>query len=162
MPKRRALGADLVIPLLALAFTVYFLVSIAGLGWEASANGIIVGTVLILLVGVQLVRVGLAVRAGRATAGFGPLLEPRDALGKRVGMLLIAIAFVATVRWLGLGLGLFIALAAALAVMGVRGLGRIVAISFCVAFAATLVFVVALDSSLPRGPVEKLIMDLRR
>ena len=162
MPKRPALGADLVIPLLALAFTGYFLVSIAGLEWEARANGVIIGTLLLALIAVQLVRIVLAVSRGQASIGLGPLLEPPDALRKRLGMLAITIAFVATVPWLGLSLGLFIALSAAFTLMGVRGVGRVVMIAFVVTAAATLLFVVALDSSLPRGPVEQLIAHLRR
>ena len=52
--------------------------------------------------------------------------------------------------------------AAAFALMGVQGARRIVAISLLITTAATLLFVVALDSNLPRGPVEKLIVQLRR
>ena len=162
MAKRAALGADLVIPLLALGFTGYFFVSIAGLEWEAKANGVIIGSLLVVLIGVQLVRIGLAVYRGHGSLGFASLLQPVDVLRKRIGMLAITIAFVATVPWLGLGLGLFIALAAAFTLLGVRGAGRVAGISFVVALAATLLFVVALDSSLPRGPVENFIAYLRR
>jgi hypothetical protein len=48
-----ALGADLAIPLLALAFAAYFFVDIRGLEWEAKANGAIVGTVLVALVAMR-------------------------------------------------------------------------------------------------------------
>jgi hypothetical protein len=65
--RLEAAGADLVIPALALAFALYFFWSITGLAWEASANGVVIGTVLLLLIGIQLVRIGLKVRSGQAT-----------------------------------------------------------------------------------------------
>ena len=43
------LGADLVIPALALGFAAYFFVSIADLAWEAKANGVVIGGVLVVL-----------------------------------------------------------------------------------------------------------------
>jgi hypothetical protein len=154
---RPATGADLVIPLLAGGFTIYFLYSVSGLEWEAKANGVIIGTILLVLVAAQVVRSILALVRGRATAGFGPLLSPPDAIPKRLGMLAITIVFVASLPWLGLAIGLFAALAAGLLVMGVRGWKRVLGVAFAVALAATLLFTVALDAGLPKGPVEKLL-----
>jgi hypothetical protein len=162
MDGRRALGADVVIPALALGFTLYFLYSVSGLEWEAKANGVIVGTMLLVLVGAQFVRVGLAMARGRGRLDFSALFTPREALPKRVGMLAITIAFVACVPWAGLGLGLFVALAAAFVVMGVRGAKHVLVVSLLVAAASSLLFTVALDSSLPRGPVEDVLFRLLR
>ena len=157
MEKRPAAGADLVIPMLALGLTVYFLYSVSGVEWEAKANGVIVGTALILLVGVQVVRVLVALARGRADRGFGALFAPRDALHKRLGMLAITIVFVALVPYLGLALGLFLALSVAFYLMGIRGVPRVLAVALGVSIASSLLFTVALDSGLPKGPVENLI-----
>jgi len=89
-------------------------------------------------------------------------VSPREATPKRIGMLLVTVAFVALVPWLGLALGLFGALVAALLVMGVRGMKRVVGVAFCVALAASLLFTVALESNLPKGPVEKFVSGLIR
>jgi len=153
----KAYGADLVIPVLAAAFTVYFLSTIAGLEWEAKANGLFVGGVLLLLVAVQLARSAIGIARGRGALTFAPLLEPRDALGKRLAMMAITIVFVCVVPWLGLGLGLFMALAAAFAVMGVQGWRRILLVAFLAAAVSTVLFNVVLDTGLPKGPVENLI-----
>jgi hypothetical protein len=56
------------------------------------------------------------------------------------------------------GLGLFLALASGFAVMGVRPIRRILVVSFCVALSCSLLFTVALDSGLPHGPVENLLL----
>jgi hypothetical protein len=162
MERKRALGADLVIPALAAGFTAYFLYSVAGFEWEAKANGVIIGSALLLLVAVQVVRLGIAAARGRIDRGFAPLVSPPEALPKRIGMLVVTIVFVASVPWLGLALGLFGALVAALLVMGVRGARRILAVALSISIAASLLFTVALESNLPKGPVENLVIRLVR
>ncbi len=160
--KRVALGAELVIPVLALAFAIYFLVSTSDLEWEAKANGVIIGGLLLLLLAVQFVRSAIAFARGRASLSFAPLLQPADALRKRIGMLAVTIALVATVPWLGLGLGLFLSLAASLVLMGVRGIGHALLVAFAVALTTTLLFTVALDSGLPRGPIDNFLFHVLR
>jgi hypothetical protein len=156
MEKKRY-GADLVIPALALAFTAYFLVSTSAMEWEAKANGVFVGWMLIALVVAQAVRSAIGYARGRGDWSFAPLVEPRDAMKKRLGMMAITIAFVAAVPWLGVGLGLFLGLAGGFAVMGVRPVKRILVVSACMALACALLFNGVLDTGLPSGPVEKLI-----
>ena len=155
--RKRHYGADLVIPALAVAFTVYFLVSTSAMEWEAKANGVFVGWLLIALAAVQAVRMGIGYARGRGDFSFAPLVAPRDAMKKRLGMMAITILFVAAVPWLGVGLGLFLALAAGFTVMGVKGWKRILAVSLAMALTCSLLFNVALDTGLPRGPVENLI-----
>jgi hypothetical protein len=151
------LGADLVIPALALGFVAYFFVSIADLAWEAKANGVLIGTILLSLIAVQLLRTGAQLVSGKASLGFERLWAPREALPKRLGLVLLTVAFIVAIRWLGLTLALFLALAAALYLMGVRKPARLAAVPLAVAGAAYLLFIVALDSDLPRGPVERLL-----
>jgi hypothetical protein len=161
MSGKPALGADLVVPLLALAFAAYFLVSIRDLGWEAKANGVIIGTVLVALVLAQLVRIALAVARGRGTLSTAPLWAPRPALPMRLGMVAVTIGFIATLEWLGLTLGLLVWMAVALRVMGVRKPVRIAAIAIAVATSAYLLFILTLDSRFPHGPVERAVAALR-
>ncbi len=149
-------GADLVIPALALGFAVYFFVSIADLAWEAKANGIVIGGVLVLLIAVQLVRSLMPFLRGQASLRFDALWEPRDAFPKRIGMVLVTIAFIATLNWLGLTLGLVLALFAALWIMGARGKPLLI-LPLAVAAAAYLLFVVLLQSDIPHGPIERLL-----
>ena len=155
-------GADLVIPLLALAFAIYFFFSIRDLVWEAKANGVIIGSLLVVLIAAQLVRTGTAIARGKANLGTDLLWQPREALGKRIGMVLVTIAFIATLPWLGLTLGLLLGMLAALWAMGVRKPSVLVGISVAVAAAAYLLFIAALNSSFPHGPVENLIAWLVR
>ena len=155
-PQERA-GADLVIPLLALGFATYFFVSISDLAWEAKANGVIIGTLLVALVLVQVGRIAYRVAKGRASLATDTLWEPRDALPKRLGMVAVTIGFIVTLKWLGLTLGLLLWMVVALWVMGVRNRKVIAAISIVTAAAAYLLFIAALDSNFPHGPVERLV-----
>ena len=160
MAHKTPLGADLVIPLLALAFAAYFFWSIAGLAWEAKANGVLIGTVLVGLVAIQLARMGRELARGAGDLRLDPLWLPRDALVKRVGMVLLTVAFIAALDWLGLTLSLFLAMALALRLMGVRRPATILRVSCAVAGAAYLLFVAILDSAFPHGPIEQLLARL--
>jgi hypothetical protein len=150
------LGADLVIPLLALGFALYFFGSIADLVWEAKANGAVIGALLVGLVVLQLARIGVEVAKGRGDLRTDPLWQPREVLFKRVGMVLVAVTFIFMLQLLGLTLSLFVAMAGALLIMGVRRPWTVLGISFAVAAAAYLLFIALLDSSFPHGPIEKL------
>jgi hypothetical protein len=155
--QKAALGADLVIPALAVAFAAYFFFSIADLAWEAKANGVVIGAILTLLVVVQLARIGMRLRAGEADLGFEGLVAPRDALPKRIGLVLITIAFIASMHWLGVTLGMLLALFASLWILGVRSRKALVLVPLAVAACVYLLFVAALQSEIPHGPVEWLL-----
>ena len=152
---KRSRGADLVIPALALGFAIYFFVSIADLAWEAKANGVVIGGVLVLLIAIQADRIALELGRGKSDLSLAELWEPRDVLGKRAGMVAITVLFIATLHWTGLTLGLLFAMAAALWVMGARG-KVLVLLPLVVAGAAYLLFVVLLKTDIPHGPFERL------
>jgi hypothetical protein len=157
VPQKAPLGADLVIPVLALGFALYFFWSIADLAWEAKANGVVIGAVLVGLAVLQIGGIAVDVVKGRGDLRTDPLWQPREVLFKRIGMVLVTIAFIALLQLLGLTLSLFVAMAAALVIMGVRRASTVLLISFAVAAAAYLLFIAVLDSSFPHGPIELLL-----
>jgi len=160
MEQKAPLGADLIIPLLALGFAIYFFWSIADLAWEAKANGVVIGVALTALVALQIARIGIAVAKGRADLRTDPLWQPRDVLARRLGMVLVTVAFIALLQVLGLTLSLLVAMAAGLAVMGVRKASTIFWISFAVAASAYTLFIALLDAGFPHGPIEHLLARL--
>ena len=151
------LGADLIIPALALGFAAYFFWSITELAWEAKANGVIIGTALVVLALAQVLRIAVRVAKGEATLATGPLWQPADVIGKRIGMVLLTIAFIALLQVLGLTLALLLAMAAALLIMGVRKPLTVLGISGAVAAAAYILFIAVLDAAFPHGLIEKLL-----
>ena len=160
MTPKAPLGADLVIPLLALGFAIYFFWSIADLAWEAKANGVVIGSALVALVVVQVARIALKVAKGEGDLRTDPLWQPREVLGKRIGMVLVTVAFIALLQLLGLTLSLLVAMAAALTIMGVRRVSTVLWISFGVAALAYTLFIAVLDAGFPHGPVEQLLARL--
>jgi hypothetical protein len=154
---RPPLGADLVIPGLALAFAVYFLGSIADLAWEAKANGVMIGIILILLVAVQVARIALAVARGQGSLAADPLWLPREAFVRRLGLVAVTVLFIATLEWLGLTLGLALAMLAALWISGVRNRAALIWIPLIVAASVYLLFIAVLQSEFPHGPIEKIL-----
>jgi len=156
-PQRVPLGADLIIPGLALAFAIYFFFSIEDLAWEAKANGVLVGSTLIALVLVQFVRAGLKIARGTGDFSFSAVLQPREALVKRVLLVALTVVFIGSLHWLGLTLDIFLAMGLALYLMGVRKRSQLLLIPTIVAAFAYLMFVAALGSAIPHGPIEKLL-----
>lgn len=157
MKPKAPLGADLVIPALALGFAAYFFVSVEELAWEAKANAVLVGAILVVLVVLQLARIARQLARGEGDLGLQPLWRPVEATAQRLGLAAVAAAFIAALPWLGLTLALLAAMLAALLVMGVRRRAVLVWLPLAVAAAAYLLFVVALQSELPHGPIEKLL-----
>ncbi len=157
---KEPLGADLVIPVLAVAFTAYFFVSVAELTWEAKANAVIIGSVLLALVAVFAVRAAWRVAAGGADFSFQPLVEPRQMLRPRALIVGLTALFIVLIPWLGLTLGLFLLVAALMLVLGAVSWRTIALTSGTVAVIAYLLFIALLNSRLPRGPIEKLLAGL--
>lgn len=155
-----ALGADLVIPAMAAAFTIYFLVDSADLVWEARANGTAIGAILLALIAVQLVRMLIAWRAGAGTFSLGEFASLDSNQAKRVALLLILVVFVATIPWLGTTLGIFLVMLAAMWTLGMRALSRMAVIAFSTAAVVYLLFIALLQTRLPTGPVERLLAPL--
>jgi hypothetical protein len=151
------LGADLVIPALALGFASYFFFSIADLAWEAKANGVLIGGLLVILIAIQALRTGVRLAKREGSLGFGPLFEPRDALPKRAGLVLLTVVFIAVMPWLGLTLALFLGVAAGLYLMGVRRRSHLIWVPLAVAAAAYLLFIALLNADFPHGPIERLL-----
>lgn len=155
--EKAALGADLVLPALAVALTVYFFVSVADLAWEAKANAVVIGVALLALVVLHVARVALRVWAGDASLSLVPLIEPRRTQGRRLMLVALTALFVFLIPWLGVTLGLFLLTSALMLVLGAGSLRMIAAVSATIAITAYLLFIALLNSRLPRGPVEKLL-----
>ena len=155
-----SVGADLVIPALALAFAIYFFVDIYDLAWEAKANGVLIGTILVVLIALQVARLGLQLARGEGRLGFESLLGPREALPARLALVGITVAFIVVVGWLGLTLTLFLAMAAAMRAMGLASWKKNLVASFIVAAMAWGLFIALLDTQMPHGPVERVLEKL--
>ena len=155
--QRPALGADLIIPAMAAAFTIYFLVSTNHFVWEAKANGVVIGVTLLALLAIQVVRIFLNVRAGRGTLSLGDIVAPTRAQGQRVALVVILALFVGSISWLGTTLALYLAMTASMLALDVRRPRELFLVPFLTSLFVYLVFVVLLPTRMPEGVIENLV-----
>lgn len=152
-----ALGSDLIIPGIASALAIYYLISTADLAWEARATGVSIAVILLSLCVLLLFRSFAFVIEGLLPLGFGALFEASRFNLQRVALLSLAALFVATIQWVGTTLGIFVLLILMMLVMGVRSLKLILSIATASAATVYLLFIYLLNSRMPRGYLESLL-----
>jgi len=153
-------GDELVLPIVALLFALYYFYTIKDLAWEAQINGFLIGSVLILLVLIFLARTGLEVIRRQASLEFSDLFRWGPFQAARLGLFGLAVAYVLVIPYAGYTLTTLAFLAAAMFVLGVRSLVKILGISLILSFTGYYLFIALLDTRFPPGPVEKLIETL--
>jgi hypothetical protein len=158
--RRAAQGADLIIQVLAAGFTIYFLADTWNLTWEAKANGLVIGTLLLALTAIQLVRMGLDAAAHRTSLRLGAFAERSPTQFQRLALVAILIIWLATISWLGTTLSLALVMAASMWVLGVRSWNTLAIASTGTAAGVYVLFILLLGSRLPHGIVEHLIARL--
>lgn len=155
---RRPIGGDLIIPVAAIAFTLYYFTTIWDSPWEAQVNAFFVGSILLLLVAVLVVKLGREIAAGEADLRIGGLIEPRAVVPKRLALLLLAIAYVVVVPWLGFTLTTFAFLVAAMLLLSEgRRKGLALGVAALLALGGYVLFIAVFDTRFPAGPFERLM-----
>lgn len=155
-----AIGADLVIPLLATGLTLYYLVSTEALAWEARSTGWLIGFALLALCAMQFGSMALQRLRGHATFRLGELVADSPNNRKRLGLLIALSLFVAALPLTGTTFGLFLVMAVCMAIMGVRSPGQIVGIALATSASVFLLFILLLKSKLPQGTIDQALVRL--
>lgn len=151
------LGADFIIPALALALVTYYSVTTLGLAWEAKVTGVFIAAVLAPLCVVHMARMLAAISRGRATAGFGDFFANTAFNRQRLGLVLLVTAFIASIQWIGTTLGLFLLLIGCMLLTGVRSVRALLGVAAATSAVVYVLLIYLLNSRLPRGPVESLL-----
>ena len=152
----RQLGGELVIPVAAVAFTLYFFSTIWNSPWTAQVSAFVVGGVLLAACGLFFLRSVLWLRAGRANLGFGTLISRDDLSTGRLGLFITTLAYVTLIDALGFTLTTFLFLATSMLWLS-RGRNplRITLVSAVMALGGWAVFIWAFDTRFPRGWFEE-------
>lgn len=156
--EKRQIGGELIIPVLALAFTLYYISTVIDSPWTAQLNAFLVGSVLIVLV---VAFFGVALREtlqGRATLSAANLLAPYDILPTRLGFIALSFAYLVFMPWLGFTLATFVFMTASMLLLG-RGQRPLFVLVVATIMAAVAVgaFIILFEKRFPKGPVEVLI-----
>jgi hypothetical protein len=150
--EQRAAGGELVIPAVAVAFTLYFFSTIWNSPWTAQVGAFLVGGVLLGLCALFALRVVGLLRRGEATMSLGKLASFSDWRTGRVGLFAATAAYCWFIEDLGFTLTTFLFLFASMAILDRgRGLGRITLISGAMALGGWALFIWAFDTRFPRG-----------
>lgn len=157
-PQKRHIGGDLVIPAIALVFTLYYFSTIINSPWTAQVSAFFIGTVLLALIALFAVRNALAVIRGEADLGMHRLTEPVSYLGRRIGLLALTIAFIFFVDYGGFTITTFIFLSLAMLILA-RGqnLKLILILSATLAIGGYFLFIWAFETRFHEGPFERLM-----
>ena len=91
--KRESVGSDLIIPIAALIFTIYYFYTIINAPWTAQVAAFLVGSILIILVVLFLVKCIRLLNTGEGALNFDTLIRPKSYLTKRLGLLGLTIAY---------------------------------------------------------------------
>ncbi len=150
-------GDELVLPILALLFAFYYLYTIKDLTWEAQINGLLIGTVLILLVLVFLIKTGIEVIRHQSTLRFSELFAKGRVQAGRIGLFGLAVLYVVIIPYTGYTLTTFLFLFAAMFALGVRSPLKLIGVSLVLSLTGYYLFIALLDTRFPPGPVEKLL-----
>jgi hypothetical protein len=154
MSKPRPAGGELIIPALAVGFTAYYFVTVTELGWEAKANGIVIGLILLVLVAMLLVRIGVQVARGEASLalGFGGWTADNRT---RVLLLAISALFLVALDFLGTTIALALMLFASMWVLGARHWPSLIGVSLAMPLLVWASLMVFIGTRLPQGPFEQ-------
>lgn len=152
---RRHLGGELIIPVLAVAFTIYFLSTIIDSPWTAQVSAVLIGGTLLVLCLIFFVRAAIELARGDAGLGFGNLFSREDITTGRVGLFLATIGFCWFIGDFGFTITTFLFLAISMIVLShFKRVGLILTISAIMALAGWAVFILAFDTRFPRGLFE--------
>ena len=149
--------ADLILPLGAAAYAVYYVLSVRSFPFQAQVSGMAMAILVCLLVAIYLIRTVIGIRKKRLYLGLGDFLGAPETVPNRLVFLGLIIAYVVVVPWLGFTLTTFTFLCLSFAVVGVRPWRRVLVISATAAIAGWLFFIVLLGTRFPAGPFEYLM-----
>ena len=157
-PEKKHIGGELVIPVSALAFTLYYFSTIIDSPWTAQVSAVFIGAILIVLILIFIVKSVVSLRQGEADLGMDSLLNPRSFILKRLALLGLTLGFIVLVDYGGFTLTTFAFLTLAMLLLsGGRNKRFILFLSAGLALGGYLLFILAFDTRFPDGPFEQLM-----
>lgn len=159
---RKPVGADLVIPVAAVAFTIYYFASIWNAPWEAQVAAFLIGSILLGLVAIFLLRTARELVSGEADLSFRPLYEPGYIVPRRLALLVLTFGYLIGIEYLGFTLVSFLFLFLGMTVLSeargdMREIMKYLTVSAILSLGGWLLFIVAFDARFPAGPFETLM-----
>jgi hypothetical protein len=150
--EKKAVGAELVIPVCAVAFAIYYFTTIIDSPWTAQATAVFVGVILIALCLVLFVTRARWLMSGMATLSARSLIEPLEAMPLRLGLFALTLGYIILLPWVGFTLTTFAFLSFSMLLLA-RGAGvrfKLI-LSALLSIGWFLLFVVIFERHFPLG-----------
>ncbi len=157
-PEKKHIGGDLVIPVAALAFTLYYFSTIIDSPWTAQVSAFFIGAILILLIVILMIKSAWLVKRGEADLNLESLVAPRAFIPKRLALLALTLGFIILVEWGGFTLTIFAFMSLAMLLL-TDGRNKRFIFTLCagLALGGYLLFILAFDTRFPSGPFEEFM-----
>lgn len=160
-PFRRVVtGPDWIIPILSLAFAIYYLWSITEMSWEAKVSSFFVALVLCALIAAFAVRTALGLSRGELRLDFTGWKKNPGALARQGLLLGLIVGFIIAIPYLGFTTTVFAFLLASLIGIPQMPVARSLFVSGLIALVAYLLFIVTLRTNFPAGIFERVMNSL--
>lgn len=154
----RHLGADLVIPVLAVGFTLYYFSTIWNSPWTAQVSAFAIGGVLLLICGLFFLKVIGQFRRGEGQFTFTSLVNYEDVRTGRVALMVTTVGFCWFIDDLGFTLTTFLFLWLSMAVLGAfKRLILVTVVAALMSLGGWAVFIWAFNTRFPRGWFENMM-----
>lgn len=147
------IGQELIIPALAVGFTAYYFWTVGDLAWEAKANGIVIGAILLVLVALLAVRIAWQLRRGEARLAVSLGGEPATNR-LRLALLGLMVAFLVALPLLGTSIALALTLFAGMWLLGGRHWPTLIGVSVITPLVVWITLILVLGTRFPAGPFE--------
>ena len=152
---------DLVIPLLALAFTGYYLTTITEVPWIAQASAVTVGCLLVLAIAAYFIRTACRIKRGSEIIAIPGPARALDVSLRRIGLLALTIAYVALIETFGFTLTTVVFIFLGIVLLSSLANWKTAAlVSVCCSVTGYVVFIYFFETRFPRGPVENALQGL--
>jgi hypothetical protein len=149
---KRQLGGELVIPILAIGFTLYYFTTIWNSPWTAQVSAFMVGGVLLLVCAIFILKCAVWLSRGEGEFGFRNLFGREDISSGRIGLLVTTVGYCILIDELGFTLATFLFLFASMAILARgRRIGFIGLVSALISLGGWAVFIWAFDTRFPKG-----------
>lgn len=153
----RRFGADLILPVGASLYAIYYVASVWDFPPEAQQSGLFLAGLLLTLSALFFVRTAFAALRERWVFDLSPVLGPVEGRRGRALFVAIAVAYPFLAPFLGFTLGTFVVMALGAWVNGLRPARKAVLFGAGGALAGWLFFIVLLGTRFPEGPFERLV-----
>ncbi|MFQ5623536.1 MAG: tripartite tricarboxylate transporter TctB family protein [Paracoccaceae bacterium] len=154
---------DLIIPVMALAFAVYYLTTITGVPWIAQASAVVVSGLLLASILAFGVRTIYRLRLGSEVLRFTGHLKNPGLILRRLGLLALTIGYVWIIDSWGFTVTTSVFLLLSIILLSSpANWRRALIVSLACSVVGYVVFIYIFETRFPEGPIEHFIKEVRR